>query len=66
MENQLGSTSMLQRRMKLGYARAGRVMDLLEEMGVVGPAQGSKPRTVLVSDLDELETLRNADIPSGE
>ena len=66
VENQLGSTSMLQRRMKLGYARAGRVMDLLEEMGVVGPAQGSKPRTVLVSDLDELETLRNADIPSGE
>ena len=66
VENQLGSTSMLQRRMKLGYARAGRVMDMLEEMGVVGPARGSKPRDVLVADLDELETLRSASTPSGE
>lgn len=41
------STSMLQRRMKLGYARAARVMDILEEMGIVGPADGSKPREVL-------------------
>ena len=66
VENQLGSTSMIQRRMKLGYARAGRVMDLLEEMGVVGPARGSKPRDVLIADLDELETLRNADASTGE
>ena len=66
VENQLGSTSMLQRRMKLGYARAGRVMDMLEEMGVVGPARGSKPRDVLVADLDELETLRSASTTSGE
>ena len=41
------STSMLQRRMKLGYARAARVIDILEDMGVVGPADGSKPRDVL-------------------
>jgi DNA segregation ATPase FtsK/SpoIIIE-like protein len=41
------STSMLQRRMKLGYARAARVMDILEEMGIVGPADGSKPREVI-------------------
>ena len=58
VENQLGSTSMVQRRLKLGYARAGRIMDMLEEMGVVGPARGSKPRDVLIRDLDELETLR--------
>ena len=57
VENQLGSTSMIQRRLKLGYARAGRVMDMLEEMGVVGPARGSKPRDVLIHDLDELATL---------
>ncbi len=41
------STSMLQRRMKLGYARAARVMDILEEMGIVGPADGSKPRDII-------------------
>lgn len=58
VENQLGSTSMIQRRLKLGYARAGRVMDMLEEMGVVGPARGSKPRDVLIRDLDELASLR--------
>ncbi len=57
VENQLGSTSMIQRQLKLGYARAGRIMDMLEEMGVVGPARGSKPREVLVHDLESLETL---------
>lgn len=58
VEHQLGSTSMIQRQLKLGYARAGRVMDMLEEMGVVGPAKGSKPRDVLIRDLDELATIR--------
>jgi S-DNA-T family DNA segregation ATPase FtsK/SpoIIIE len=46
-ENGKASTSMLQRRMKLGYARAARVIDILEELGVVGPADGSKPREVI-------------------
>ncbi len=53
----LGSTSNIQRRLKVGYSRAGRIMDMLEEKGVVGPPNGSKPREVLV-DIMELETLK--------
>lgn len=55
VQNQHGSTSMIQRRLKLGYNRAGRIMDQLEAMGVVGPNEGSKPREVLVFDEAELE-----------
>lgn len=53
----VGSTSNIQRRLKVGYSRAGRIMDMLEEKGVVGPPNGSKPREVLV-DAMELETLK--------
>src|SRR5690348_10096936 len=56
IQNQLGSTSLLQRRMSIGYGRAARIIDQLEMAGVLGPANGSKPRDVLVGleDLDEI------------
>jgi len=56
IQNQLGSTSLLQRRMSIGYGRAARIIDQLEQAGILGPANGSKPRDVLVGldDLDEI------------
>jgi S-DNA-T family DNA segregation ATPase FtsK/SpoIIIE len=55
--NQMGSTSLIQRRMKLGYNRAGRLMDQLESAGVVGPNQGSKAREVLIKTDADLQRL---------
>lgn len=59
VDSQLGSTSGLQRALAVGYARAGRIMDMLEAKGVVGPANGSKPRDVLI-DKTQLEELQQA------
>jgi S-DNA-T family DNA segregation ATPase FtsK/SpoIIIE len=55
VQNQHGSTSMIQRRLKLGYNRAGRIVDQLEALGIVGPSEGSKAREVLIYDEIELE-----------
>ena len=55
--NQQGSTSMIQRRFSIGYNRAGRLMDQMEKAGIVGAAQGGKPREVLIQDENSLESL---------
>ena len=54
---QQGSTSMIQRRFSIGYNRAGRLMDQLEKLGIVGPAQGAKPRDVLISDPNQVGVI---------
>ena len=58
LETKQASVSMLQRRLKLGYARAARIVDEMEEKGIVGPFQGSKPREILITQ-EQWETMRS-------
>ncbi|MDR1595227.1 MAG: DNA translocase FtsK [Prevotellaceae bacterium] len=60
VQNQSGSTSLIQRKLSLGYNRAGRIMDQLQAAGIVGPADGSKARQVLITDLMSLDAILSA------
>jgi S-DNA-T family DNA segregation ATPase FtsK/SpoIIIE len=57
--HQQGSASLLQRKLKLGYNRAGRIVDQLEKAGIIGPFEGSKARKVIIKDALSLEQLLN-------
>ena len=64
LETGQGSVSMLQRRLKLGYARAARIMDEMEERGIVGPFEGSKPRQLLITK-EQWEQMKNGGVPAN-
>jgi S-DNA-T family DNA segregation ATPase FtsK/SpoIIIE len=56
------SASLLQRKLSIGYARAARILDELEEKGIVGPAQGNKPRTVLIETIPDFDDNNGEDV----
>ena len=66
IENKKASTSLLQRRLRIGYGRAARVIEQMEEQGIIGAADGSRPREVLVSSLDDVFGSSTDDFASPE
>jgi S-DNA-T family DNA segregation ATPase FtsK/SpoIIIE len=66
IRHQQGSASLLQRRLRIGYARAGRIIDELEDAGIVGPFDGSKAREVLVDEMHLEKLLNNLDFTDEE
>jgi S-DNA-T family DNA segregation ATPase FtsK/SpoIIIE len=66
LENRKASTSLLQRRLRIGYGRAARLIETMEEQGIVGPADGSRPREVLVSSMDEVFGIDNGEDSQSE
>ncbi len=66
VECQAASTTLLQRKLRLGYGRAARIMDQLEQMGIVGPADGAKPRKVLMTPIQLAERRASANYDDGD
>lgn len=62
IENRKASTSLLQRKLRIGYARAARIIEEMEEQGIIGPADGSRPRDVLIRSLDELDSTPSPEV----
>jgi len=66
LDNKKASTSLLQRRLRIGYGRASRLIDTMEEQGIVSPADGSKPRSVLVHSMDDVFGVPESEMSAVE
>ncbi|MGC8815923.1 MAG: DNA translocase FtsK [bacterium] len=62
LEDKRASTTLLQRKLRIGFAKAGRIMDILEKFGIVGPQEGSKPRKILIQSIEEIENIFNGSL----